>query len=63
MDFNGLYSKHYKKLILIPLIILLIDFAIIGMNYSKEGSFINTDVSLKGGTTATIYTEDTLAGL
>lgn len=63
MDLKNIYNKYYKILVLIPLIILALDIAIIGMNYSKTGDILNKDVSLKGGTTATIYTEQKFEGL
>lgn len=63
MDLKSIYNKYYKVLVIIPLIILAIDIAIIGMNYSKTGDILNKDVSLKGGTTATIYTEQKFEGL
>ncbi|MFH0752326.1 MAG: MMPL family transporter [archaeon] len=57
MDFKSLYSKHYKKLVFIPLLFLLFDLIIISGTYMETGDFINKDVSLQGGTTATIYSD------
>lgn len=51
-----LYIKQYKKLLLIPLFLLLISAVILAVQYQKTGSFINKDVTLKGGVSATIYT-------
>ena len=48
------YDKEYKKLTVFTLLILLIAIIIIGVNIAKTGSFINKDVSLKGGVTLTI---------
>jgi preprotein translocase subunit SecF len=56
MKFTEMYSKHYKKLFIIPVIMVLIACFLIGFNYYKTGDFINKDVTLKGGITATIYT-------
>lgn len=52
---ENFYEKYYKKVIIIPLLLLLLSLIVLGINYSKTGNFINVDVSLKGGTTATIY--------
>jgi len=51
------YDKNYKKLLLIPNILLIIALAIIVYHYSTTGEIINKDVSLKGGVTATVYTD------
>ncbi len=50
-----IYIKGYKKLLLIPLILLVISLTILGIQYKNTGSFINKDVTLKGGVSATIY--------
>ena len=50
------YLKNYKKLLLIPLIILAISMVILAFQYSSKGTIINKDVSLKGGLSATIST-------
>ena len=55
--FEGFYNKNYKKLMLIPLILLILSLLLIGLQYSKTGDIINKDVSLKGGVSATIYGE------
>lgn len=52
-----LYVNEYKKLLIIPILILLLSFAYLGLNYLKKGEFIEKDVSLKGGITASIYTD------
>lgn len=51
------YDKNYKKLLLIPNILLLIALLIVVYHYSTTGEIINKDVSLKGGVTATVYTD------
>lgn len=55
-QFQDLYYKHYKKLALIPICIVLIALIILGVHYAQTGDILDKDVSLKGGTTATIYT-------
>jgi len=53
--FNSFYNKHYKTLLLIPLIILILSISFIGYFYFKTGDFINRDISLSGGTTITLF--------
>ncbi|MBW2985577.1 protein translocase subunit SecF [Candidatus Woesearchaeota archaeon] len=55
--FLNFYHKQYKKLLLIPLIMLILAMIIIGVQFAVTGEFINKAVSLKGGTTITIPTE------
>lgn len=49
------YDKNYKKLLLIPIILLILSFAYIGYFYSQTGEFFYKDISLTGGTTVTIF--------
>jgi preprotein translocase subunit SecF len=53
----GFYNKNYKLLLLIPLILLVFSLGYIGYFYSQNQDFIKRDVSLTGGTTITIFTE------
>jgi preprotein translocase subunit SecF len=55
MKFNKFHDKHYKTLLLIPAILLLISFIYLGIFYSQNGDFIKKDISLTGGTSVTIY--------
>ena len=48
------HDKNYKKLLLIPIILLVISLIYMGVFYSQNDDFIYRDVSLTGGTTATI---------
>ena len=57
------YYKQYKKLFFIPIIILIICLGILVYNYQTTGDIIDKDVSLKGGTTATIYTDQSFPEL
>lgn len=50
-----IYEHKYEKLLIIPILLLLLAFGIIGTNYFRTGNFIDTDVSLKGGTTLTVF--------
>ena len=49
-----IYDKQYKKLLIIPFIILMLAFGVIGYTYLSTGDFVNKGVSLKGGSTITI---------
>lgn len=55
------YDKEYKKLMIIPILMLLASIIIIGVQIAKTGSFIYKDVSLKGGVTLTITNEITVS--
>ena len=57
MEIKEFYLKHYKKLFLIPVLLVAIALAILINQYAKTGDIINKDVSLSGGITATVYTE------
>lgn len=51
------YARHYKKLLLIPVLIFLIAFgSILAMTF-RTGEFFHRDVSLRGGITATVSTD------
>jgi len=54
--FINIYDKQYKKLLLIPILLLLIALAVLFYKYSTTGEFVETGISLKGGTTITIPT-------
>ncbi|MDP3966107.1 MAG: protein translocase subunit SecF [archaeon] len=49
------HDKHYKLLLLIPLILIVGSFIYIGLTYVNTGDFIYKDISLTGGTSITIY--------
>lgn len=54
---EGFYTKHYKILLFIPIIFLIISMGIVGAKFIKTGELFEKDVSLKGGITATVYTD------
>jgi preprotein translocase subunit SecF len=61
LSFSGIkdiYEKQYKKLLIIPFMLLLIAILLIGIKAATTGDFINRDVSLKGGVTVTIPTSE-----
>jgi len=53
--FINWYNKNYKKLLLIPLILLLISLAYLGYSFATTGDFIKKDITLTGGTSITIF--------
>ncbi len=63
MDLRGLYTEHYKKLFLIPIILVVLALGILVMNYVQTGDIIDKDVSLKGGITVTVYSTENFDGL
>ncbi|MCF7866860.1 hypothetical protein K9L67_01450 [Candidatus Woesearchaeota archaeon] len=54
---NSIYYKHYKKLFIIPVIMLIAAIIIIAMNIATTGDFINKGISFTGGTQITISKE------
>ncbi len=54
---ESFYNKNYKKLMIIPLLVLAISIAILSINYFRTGEFIEKDVSLTGGISVTVETE------
>jgi len=57
------HDKHYKHLLLIPVLLLVFSFVYMGIFYSNTGDFIHRDISLTGGTIITINEEIDLDGL
>jgi len=51
------YEEHYKKLMLIPLFILLLAIGVLVYWQVNTGDFIEKDVSLKGGILITVSTD------
>ncbi|MFQ5620738.1 MAG: protein translocase subunit SecF [Candidatus Nanoarchaeia archaeon] len=51
---RDLYDLHYKKLLIIPTIILFLAVSLIAQKYMVTGDFVNRGVSLKGGITVNI---------
>ncbi|MDP8013070.1 MAG: hypothetical protein RAK22_03125, partial [Nanoarchaeota archaeon] len=54
------YLKNYKKMALIPIIFIIIFGSAIFYYYHVHGELMNEDISLKGGISATIYTNKTV---
>ncbi|MGK0209347.1 MAG: preprotein translocase subunit SecF [Patescibacteria group bacterium] len=57
MEFATWYDKNYKKLLVIPAILLILSLLYIGIFYVQNDSAFYRDVSLTGGTTYTISTD------
>ena len=49
------HDRHYKTLLLIPLILIVLSVVYVGVFYSQHGDFMYKDISLTGGTAITIY--------
>jgi preprotein translocase subunit SecF len=52
--FTAFHDKNYKKLLLIPLILIILSFIYMAVFYQQNGSFFYKDISLTGGTSVTI---------
>jgi len=57
MNLEKIYDKNYKKLLLIPLILLILSISFLIFNYFSTGGVIERDVSLKGGISVIIEKE------
>ena len=57
MSFKSSYNQNWKKLMILPILILVISLGVLGSNYSSFGDFIEKDVSLKGGYSVTVETD------
>ncbi|MDD5418182.1 MAG: hypothetical protein PHW96_04880 [Candidatus Nanoarchaeia archaeon] len=51
------YYKHYKRFLLLPMILLTVFSSVLIYNWALTGELLRKDFSLKGGVTATFYTE------
>jgi len=49
------HDRHYKHLLIIPLVLLLFSLVYLGIFHSKNNDFFYKDISLTGGTSVTIY--------
>lgn len=49
------HDKHYKLLLILPIVLLLFSFIYMFVFYSNNHDFIYKDISLTGGTTVTLY--------
>ncbi len=51
------YNKNYKLLLIIPAILLILALANLGYSYYNTGDFIEKDITLTGGTSITIFSD------
>lgn len=51
---KNIYDKQYKKLFIIPIILLVLAIAQISFQTATTGDFVNKGISLKGGSSITI---------
>jgi len=56
----GFYVKHYKKLVIIPILLMILSLVIVVNHYIKTGDIVDKDVTLAGGVTATVYTKTSM---
>ncbi len=56
MKFESWYDKNYKKLLIVPFLLLSLSIIYIGVFYIQNGDVIHKDISLTGGTSLTIKT-------
>ncbi|MBU2633651.1 MAG: hypothetical protein KJ674_00240 [Nanoarchaeota archaeon] len=57
MNIEKIY-KNYKKLLLVPIILLTLSILFLAINNATKGELIERDISLKGGISVTLYKED-----
>ncbi|MBS3120049.1 protein translocase subunit SecF [Candidatus Woesearchaeota archaeon] len=53
-SFFEFYHRRYKQLLIIPIILFMLSFGILGYKFATTGDLIARDVSLKGGVTVTV---------
>jgi preprotein translocase subunit SecF len=51
---NNWYDKNYKKILILPVAVLIISLAYLFFFYNTHGDLIYRDISLSGGTTITL---------
>lgn len=54
------YDKHYKKALIIPFAVLLIAIVLIGIQIVNTGEFVNKGISLRGGLSVSILTDNNI---
>ncbi|MGV8162173.1 MAG: protein translocase subunit SecF [Candidatus Nanoarchaeia archaeon] len=55
---KSFYNKYYKQLLIIPILLFIASVIIIGIQVATTGDFIEKGISLKGGTSVTVTTEN-----
>jgi len=62
-NLSKLYNQHYKKILIIPALLIIFSLAYLVYFYNQNGDIIYKDVSLTGGTTITINSETSISEL
>lgn len=57
MKFGSWYNRHYKKILVLPILLILFSLAYLFYFYQANGDFLKRDVSLTGGTSLILRTE------
>lgn len=63
MAFKNWYDKNYKKLLVLPAIVLALSLIYLAVFYVQNNDIIHRDVSLTGGTSITIFTDTSASEL
>lgn len=58
--FSKFYEANYKKLLIIPLILIVASVLILGINFAATGELFHRDITLKGGVSVTLIPQDTI---
>lgn len=54
------YTGNYRKITAIPIVFMILFGSIILFYYHANGELVNEDISLKGGISATVYTNESI---
>ncbi|HLC90737.1 MAG TPA: hypothetical protein VJI15_03125 [Candidatus Nanoarchaeia archaeon] len=54
MSLKQIYEQHYKKLLIIPFLMVVLAIGQIAFQYASTGDIVHKGISLKGGSTITI---------
>ena len=57
-NFENWYNTNYKKILIIPAIVLTLALLYLSFFYIQTGDIINKDVTLTGGTSITVLTQE-----
>src|SRR3989344_6985545 len=63
MGIKEIYFKNLKKLIILPILLVISSLFIIGNQYYKTGDLFSKDVTLQGGISAALSTENEFPNL
>jgi len=58
-SFSEIYNKHYKKLFIITILLLVVSLGYIFYFYNQYGDIMYKDVTLSGGTSITVHDQTT----